>query len=44
VKDMCQYYTMTMPTAINGLCRNELPRERSWEEARTPSCVTVGRA
>jgi len=28
VKGMCEYYTMTMPTAVDGLCRNELPRGR----------------
>jgi len=44
VKDVCEYYTVTMPTAADGLCTNELPRGRSWEEANTPSCVTVGRA
>ena len=41
---MCEYYTVTMPTAINDLYRNELPRGRNWEEARIPSCVDYGQS
>jgi len=44
VKDVCQYYTVTMPTAVNALCRNKVPRGRSWEEARMPSCVDCGQS
>ena len=41
---MCEYYTVTMPTAIDGFCRNKVPRGRSWEEARMPSCVDCGQS
>ena len=44
VKEVCQYYTVTMPTAIDGFCRNKVPRGRSWEEARMPSCVDCGQS
>ena len=34
VKGMCEYYTIAMPTSVDGLCRNELPKGRKGESWR----------